>query len=68
MSLRIAVLLYKLYYDVNYVSVLFCMVEILPSLTQINVSLLHLGQYSGKFNMTVSGLTFILVLPEQIGH
>lgn len=31
-------------------------------------SVLHLGQYSGKLNITVSSYTFVRVLMPQIGH
>lgn len=36
--------------------------------TRTKVSLPHLGQYSGKFIIIVSTLTFIRVLPEQTGQ
>lgn len=36
--------------------------------TSIFVSLLHLGQYSGKLNITVSEYTLVRVLLSQIGQ
>ena len=44
------------------------MTSILLSLTRISVSFPHLGQYKGNFSITVSALTFILVLLAQTGH
>jgi len=44
------------------------MISNLFSFTEISVSLWHLGQYNGKFCMTVSFLILILVLFLHTGH
>ena len=42
--------------------------DVIYSFTLMIVSRLHLGQNSGEFSSTVSGRSFILVLPLQTGH
>ena len=41
---------------------------IFSCMTSILVSFLHLGQYMGNLNITVSAYTFVLVFPLQIGQ
>ena len=44
------------------------MIDVFNSRTLINISCLHLGQYSGNLSRTVSSYTFIRVFPPQAGQ